>query len=280
MSRRTLTLLVVVCLGHVLLISAQVQSRSGLPVIQAVAFGGFAGVQRATAGVTDAVGSGWTNYFALRGAARENAALRQRILDLEATVQQQQALVGRTRSLEAALGLKARTPDTMAAAEVIAGNPAPGALTVTINQGSADGLAPDMAVVGARGVVGRIIEPMAPHAATVQLVVGRTAAVAVVFERSQAGGMATGGQTDGLLRAEFVPVLADVQAGERVTTSGQDGIYPPGFPVGLVERVSGSGPDREIVIRPAMDFSHIDIVLVVKTKNPDAASRPAAGGPS
>src|SRR5580765_6759734 len=104
--RRTLTLFVVVCLGHVLLISAQVQSKSGLPVIEAAAFGVFAGAQRVTAGVADTISGGWTNYFALRGAARENAALRQRILDLEGALQQQQALVGRTRSLEDALGLK------------------------------------------------------------------------------------------------------------------------------------------------------------------------------
>jgi rod shape-determining protein MreC len=266
--RRTLTLFVAVCLAHVLLISAQVQSRSGLPVIETVAFGAFAGVQRLTTGLGDAIGGGWTNYFALRGAARENAALKQRVLDLEVALQQQQALVTRTRSLEDALGLKKTLAEPMLAAEVIAGNPSPGTLTVTINRGSSDGITEDMAVIGARGVVGRVINPVAPHAATVQLIVGRTAATAVVFEGSNAGGMATGGAPDRLLRAEFVPVLAAITVGERVTTSGQDGIFPQGFLVGTVERVNRSGPDREIVIRPAVDFTHVDVVLV-------AARRPA-----
>jgi rod shape-determining protein MreC len=265
--RRTLTLFVVVCLGHVLLISAQVQSKSGLPVIEAAAFGVFAGVQRVTAGIADTIGSGWTNYFALRGAARENAALRQQILDLQAVVQSQQASVARTKSLQDALGIKERTPDAWVVAEVIAGNPSPGALTVTINRGTSDGIGPDMAVIGARGVVGRVIKPIAPFAATVQLLVGRSAGVAVAFERSGVGGVAMGGANDGLLRAEYVPVLADVQAGEKVTTSSQDGIYPEGFPVGTVERVSRTGgPDREIAIRPVVDFSHIDIVLVFVAK--------------
>jgi rod shape-determining protein MreC len=276
--RRTLTLFIVVCLGHILLISSQVQSRSGLPVIQAAAFGVFAGVQRLTAAVADGVSRGWTSYFALRGAVRENAALRQQILDLQVTVQRQQADVARTRALQDALELKARTPDTMVAADVIAGNPAPGALTVTINRGSSDGIAPDMAVIGARGVVGRVISPVVPFAATVQLLVGRSAGVAVVFERSGAGGVATGGATDGLLRAEYVPVLAEVQVGEKVTTSGLDGIYPQGFPVGTVERVNRTGgPDREIAIRPVVDFSHLDVVLVVVARrNPSvpAGSQP------
>jgi rod shape-determining protein MreC len=266
--RRTLTLFVAVCLAHVLLISAQVQSKSGLPVIETVAFGAFAGVQRLTTGFGDAIGGGWTNYFALRGAARENAALKQRVLDLEGALQQQEALVTRTRSLEDALGLKKALAEPMLAAEVIAGNPSPGTLTVTINRGSSDGITEDMAVIGARGVVGRVINPVAPHAATVQLIVGRTAATAVVFEGSNAGGMATGGAPDRLLRAEFVPVLATITVGERVTTSGQDGIFPQGFLVGTVERVNRSGPDREIVIRPAVDFTHVDVVLV-------AARRPS-----
>lgn len=265
--RRTFTLFAGVCLGHILLISAQVQSRSGLPVIETAAFAAFAGVQRLTAAVADGIGGIWTNYFALRGAARENAALRQQILTLDAALQQEQAVVGRTRSLEDALALAHSVPDALVAAEVIAGNPSPGTLTVTIDRGTRDGLTPDMAVIGARGVVGRVIAPVSTNAATVQLIVGRGAAVAVAFEKSNAGGMATGGAADGLLRAEYVPVLADVQAGERVVTSGQDGIYPQGFLVGTVQQVNGRGSvDREILIRPAVDFSHVDVVLVATQK--------------
>jgi rod shape-determining protein MreC len=79
--------------------------------------------------------------------------------------------------------------------------------------------------------------------------------------------MALGGQTDGSLRADFVPVLADIQPGERVTTSGQDGIFPAGFLVGTVASVTNAGGlNREIRIRPATDFSFVDIVLVVLTK--------------
>src|SRR5262245_42728505 len=104
--RRTLVLLVVMCLGHVLLISAQVQSRSGLPVLEATAFGAYARIQAFSAGVADSVKSLWTNYFALRGAARENAALRERILYLEGQTQQQQAAVAQARALEDALHLR------------------------------------------------------------------------------------------------------------------------------------------------------------------------------
>lgn len=270
-ARRVLVLLVTVSLGHILLISAQVQSKSGLPVIEAVAFDLFARVQRLTGGIADTGSSIWSHYFALSGAAKENEELRRRILELEGQVQQQRAVVDQTRTLERLLAVREEFSGPMVAARVTAGNPAPGALTVTIDRGTADGVSADLAVLGTRGVVGRVIGPVSAHAALVQLLIGRNAAAAVVFERSGAGGMMVGGSADGMLRGEYVPILADIQAGERVTTSGQDGIYPPGFLVGTVERVSRSGIDREIVVRPATDFSSIDLVLV-------SLSRPASLG--
>jgi len=272
--RSTFSLFIVICLGHVLLISAQVQSKSGLPVLQSVAFGSFARAQQLTTGVADTGRSIWTNYFALRGAARENAALRQRILDLEVQLQEQQARGSRAQTLENALGLKESLVARTLVANVIAGNPQPGSLTVMIDRGTDNGVELGMAVIGERGVVGRIIAPLARDAANVQLIVGRSAAAAVTFERSNTGGMVMGGYGDPPLRAAYVSSLATVQPGERVLTSGQDGIYPRGFPIGVVESAErNSSGAREITVRPAVDFSHIDVVLVV-------LDRPARTAPS
>jgi rod shape-determining protein MreC len=261
--RRLASLLLVTCLGHVLLISAQVQSQSGLPVLEAAAFGLFARIQGLVAGVADGGKSVWTQYFALRGAARDNEELRQRVLQLEWELQEQRALANQARALEAALGLRQQEQAPTLAARVIAGNASPDVLTVTIDRGAADGIAPDMAVIGPAGVVGRVIGPLAPRASRVQLLVDRNAGVAVTFEKSGAGGMVLGSTGARPLRADLVPINAEVLPGERVETSGQDGIYPPGFLVGTVDQVAGAGAEREITIRPAVDFSHIDVVLVV-----------------
>jgi len=262
--RSTFSLLLIICLGHVLLISAQVQSKSGLPLLQTVAFGTFSRFQGATGGMLDGVVNTWRHYFALRNAARESDTLKARIVELEAAVQAQQAIADRSHALEDALNLKRSMASPTIAARVIAGNPSPGSYTVTIDSGSAEGVSPDMAVISGRGVVGRVIQPVAPHAATVQLLTDRLAAVAVTFERTGTGGVVVGGAGDPPFRAEYVSVLADIQAGDKVISSGQDGIYPQGFALGTVERVTKSGgEDREIVIRPAVDFSHVDLVLVV-----------------
>jgi rod shape-determining protein MreC len=262
--RRTVYLLLTISLGHVLLISAQVQSKSGLPLIEAVAFGVFARVQRATAAVADAGSGLWTHYLALHGVAAENDALRRQVLELQGQLQQAQAIASRTQALEEALRLQQSVAAPLLAARVIAGNPSPGALTVMIDRGTADGVKTDMAVISARGVVGRIINEPTPHEAQVQLLIGRNAAAAAIVERSGAGGVVEGGATDPPLRLNYVDKNADVKAGDRIMTSGQDGIFPQGFVIGTIDRAD-RGPlgFRQIAVEPAVDFSHIDVVLVV-----------------
>jgi rod shape-determining protein MreC len=274
--RQTFTLFAVICVGHVLLISAQVQSASGLPVLQSIAFGALARFQTATGAVADSGRGLWTNYVAVSGAARESEALRRRVLDLETELQRQRALADRAMALESALGLRAEVPAPTLAARVIAGSPAPGSSRVMIDRGRRDGIRPDLAVIGELGVVGRVISPVASGAATVQLLVGQDAGAGVTLERSGAGGIVLGGGNAAPLRIAYVPRLADVQPGERVLTSGQDGIYPAGFLVGTVDEVLDAGTaERQILVRPAVDFSHIDLVLVVLSPAPDTGR----GGP-
>jgi len=75
-----------------------------------VSFGAFAKVQQSLAAVTDTGRSLWSNYFALRGAAKENEALKRRNLELEAQLQQVQALANTTHALEEALALSKSMP--------------------------------------------------------------------------------------------------------------------------------------------------------------------------
>jgi rod shape-determining protein MreC len=264
--RRTTYLFLAISLGHVFLISAQVQSKTGMPVFQAVAFGAFAGVQHALASVTDGGRSLWSNYIALHGVVRENESLRQRNLELEGELQQTRAAASHTKALEDLLALRAIVPARTLPARVIAGSPAPGSLTVTIDRGVDDGVQADMAVIGHGGVVGRVINRPLAHAAQVQLLIGRNAAAAVMFERIGVGGVVSGGNGDPPLRVDLVPSAAEIKPGDRVLTSGQDGMFPRGFMVGTVDRAERRAGYWTITLRPSVDFSHIDFVLVVLEK--------------
>jgi rod shape-determining protein MreC len=264
--QRTGYLFLAVMLGHLILISAQVQSKTGVPVLESVTFGVFSRMQWATASVVNGVRGFWGNYVDLRGVRGENETLRQQVANLEVRLQEQRALAVRAERLQELLDLRSGTALRTIPAEVIAGNPIPDMLTVTIDRGSADGVEADMSVIAPKGVVGRVIGPVASHAARVQLIIDRDAAVGAVTERARAGGVVLGAQDKKGpgLAMDLVSNLADVQPGDVVVASGVDGIYPKGFVIGTVDSSErGEGLHRKIAVRPAVDFSSLEEVLVV-----------------
>jgi rod shape-determining protein MreC len=264
--QRTGYLFLAVTLGHVILISAQVQSKSGVRVLDSVALGAFARVQQSTANAVYGVRNGWGNYVDLRGVRSENEMLRKQVADLEVRLQEQRALAARTTKLQELLNLKATVTAPTLAAEVIAGNPNPGILTVTIDRGSADGVQENMAVIAPTGVVGRVVGSPAAHAARVQLIIDRHAAAAALSERTRAGGMVVGQDDSGKspLRMELVSNLADLKVDDVIVTSGAEGIYPKGFAIGRVASVErGTGLYLAVTVRPVVDFRSLEEVLVV-----------------
>ncbi|HVL69082.1 MAG TPA: rod shape-determining protein MreC [Vicinamibacterales bacterium] len=264
--KRTGWIFLVVMVGQVLLVSAQVQSRAGVPVIEAVSFGAFSRVQRATSSVVGGVRDVWTNYASLRGARDENQALKQQLAELEIRLQEQRALAARATRLQALLELKESTPLPTVAAEVIGGNPnaTPGVREITIDRGTADGVQTSMAVISPGGVVGRVIGRPAAHAARVQLLIDRHAAAGAITERTRAGGIVVGAGGQPPLKMDLVSNLLDVKAGDLVVTSGVDGIYPKGYAIGWVETAErGRGLYLDIRVRPAVDFGSLEEVLVV-----------------
>ena len=265
--RRTTFLFLAVSLGHVLLISAQVQAKSGLPLVEDLAFGAFARVQGVMAGIGDAVSSTWRNYVALRGVVAENAALRAELSRLQGQLQAEAAISSQTHQLEQMLQLQMTVTQRTLAARVIAGDPAPGALTITIDRGTADGVRANLAVIGPGGVVGRVFGEPPPHASKVQLLIGRNAAAGAVIPRISAGGVAVGlgvGE-DPPMHLQFINKSYEINAGDPVVTSGQDGIFPAGFLIGTIDRTERGGGTtyKLIAIRPAVNFSHLAVVLVV-----------------
>jgi len=261
--QRTGYLFVALTVGHIVLISAQVSTNRGIPLLEEVTFGAFAEVQRIASAAIGGMRTSWTDYVALQEVRSENARLREEVGRLRVGLQQERALAQRARSLEEILELRTTVELATVAATVIAGGASPDFRTITIDKGSAEGLRPNMAVIVPGGVVGRIVTPTS-RASKVQLLIDRNAAVGALIERSRAHGVVEG--TGGGLRMNYVSGLADVQVGDTVVTSGIDGIYPKGFAIGQIESVErGSSGFGAIVVRPVVDSSSVEAVLVVVT---------------
>jgi rod shape-determining protein MreC len=268
--RNSTYLFLAVVVAQLVLISAQVTTKTGAPILQAVAFGIVSEVQRAGSAVVRTAVGLWTGYVDLRGLRDENERLRRDLGQAQVALQQERALAQRSRNLEQLLDLRSRSTLDTTAADVIAAAATPEFRTITIGKGTQAGLRADMAVIAPAGVVGRVIVP-STRAANVQLLIDRNAAAGALVERSRAQGVAVG--TGNGLRLEYVSGSADIQRGDTVTTSGIDGIYPKGFVIGRVEQIERSGGAyAAIAVRPAVDFSMLEEVLVVLTPAvPDAA---------
>ena len=270
--KRTGIVFLIAIIAQVLLVSAQVQTKSGVRAIEAVSFGLFARVQSTASSAVRGVRDVWTDYAALRGARDENEALKKQLAELSVELQQQRGLAARAGKFQELLDLKTSIGLPTVAAEVIAGNANPGMRQITIGRGSADGVQANMAVISPRGVVGRIVGQPAAHAARVQLIIDHSAAAGALTERARAGGMVIGVDKQPPLAMELVSNLADVKQNDAVVTSGVDGIYPKGYTIGWVDSVArGPGLYQIITVRPAVDFSSLEEVLVVVVP-----SRPAS----
>ena len=263
-----------VTIGHIVLISAQVTTDRGVPMLEAVTFGVFAEVQRGASSVIGGVRTSWGDYLALQSVRSDNERLQQEIGQLHVTLQQERALAQQSRTLQALLELRSQAPLTTAAAGVIASSASPDFRTLTIDKGSEDGLRPDMAVISPAGVVGRVITPSS-RAAKVQLLIDRNAAAGALVERSRAQGVVEG--TGGDLRLNYVSGTADIIVGDVVVTSGIDGIYPKGFVIGQIESIERAGGGYgAIVVRPSVAFASLESLLVVLAPERPVAEATAA----
>jgi len=268
--QRTGWLFTAVVLAQLVLISAQVTTRTGVPMLEVAVFGAVAELQRVATGLITGTSDRWQQYVSLQDVRLDNEQLRTEMGELQIQLQQERALAQEARTLQALLDLKRSTKlDTISAA-VIAGGASPDFRTLTIDKGTRQGVQADMAVVAPAGVVGRVITPTA-RAAKVQLLIDRNAAVAGLVERTRAQGVVVGTGGD-RLEMEYVPGTADIKAGDRVVTSGIDGIYPKGFLIGQIESVQrGAGDYTSVVVKPAVELSALEAVLVVSSA-PDSGA--------
>lgn len=230
--------------------------------------------QRAFSGVGGA-GSDVVQYFKdFRNASAENAQLRQRAAEMEAELARLRSDRAENERLRALLGFKEKTEYKSVAAVVIARDPSAWFDTVTINRGSSEGIELNMPVVTPNGIVGRVIA-LSPWTAQVMLITDeRSGAGAVVGQlgQSNALGSVRGLGENGLLEMRYVPGLEEVNPGDYVITTGQDGIYPPGLNVGeVVEVKKGTAAvAHNIHIRPGARLNALEEVAVLLYRPPQA----------
>lgn len=270
------TVLFVQILGLAVQVRRTTDSESSR-LIRIWAVGAVAPFEKVLVWVQTSTGNVWHNYFYLRGVRAENRDLKQQIerMRLEQVRMTQDA--DQARRLQSLLAFKEQFVSQTMAAQVIGSSGSEQSRSVYIDKGEKDGIQPDMAVITANGIVGKILRTFG-STSLVLLINDQTSGVGAILEKSRLQGILRGTATGGVALEK---VMSDetVAAGEPVVTSGGDRIFPKGLPIGTVMSASpGSDLFLNIRVKPATDLNRLEEVLVV-TKIDERQAMPETAGP-
>jgi rod shape-determining protein MreC len=265
---RNLTILVGVLFLQVLGLAVQVKRSADAEntrLIRIWAVGAVTPFERGLVWVQNSSRNLWHNYFYLRGVRAENRDLKAQIEQMRLEQVRMSEDATQAHRLQQLLSFKEQYISKTVPAQVIGSSGSDLSRSVYIDKGSNDSVAPDMAVITAYGIVGKVLRVYA-STSLVLMINDQTSGVGAMLEKSRLQGVLRG-TPNGEVILERVMSDEQVTPGETVLSSGGDQIFPKGLPVGTVSKVS---PGREmflnIQIKPAADLNRLEEVLVVTEK--------------
>jgi rod shape-determining protein MreC len=259
--RRSFFALLAVVMAQILLLSLQITRNNNVRLIRYWAVTAFDPFERSLRSLLDFSSSVYTTYRHLWHAQQENQELHVQLVAAQGKIQKLTEQAGEAQRLRGLLDLKNQLAFQTVAAEVIASSPGESSNAIFIDKGADSGLTSDLAVITPEGVVGKILA-IFPHSAQVLLATDPSSGVGVTLAQSRVQGILKG-SSGNLCLLNYVMNEEPVARGEVVVTSGLDQVYPKGLPVGTVVQVGNGNIYKEIVVKPAVDLSRLEMVLVV-----------------
>ena len=183
------------------------------------------------------------DYF---GAVSENARLEAELDAANARLRAAAADVRAARQLKALLAVREPNRRVIATTRIVAATPGSVVRSAMIAAGIDAGVTPGLPVIGADGLIGRTVEA-GDSAARVLLLTDPASRVPVIVARTGQAGLVAGRNRPALALVDLVGQAAPLANGDRIVTSGDGGVFPPGVPVGIVIDARADPP----LIRPA-----------------------------
>lgn len=205
----------------------------------------------------------WDSYVALRGVKEANEDLARRLEVLEAQNSRLLELRHENDRLRGLLKVQDETQISGVVADVIGYEASNWVQAITLNRGSAAGAWIGAPVVDQHGLVGKVIA-VSPSTSKVLLITDPTSGVDGIAQDSRAHGIIEGNGS-ALCRWRFVLRDNEVKIGDRVITSGMDGVFPKGLLVGVVSNMEpgGDGLFQLIDVRPAVQLAKLETVMIL-----------------
>ena len=229
-------------------------------------------VQSPVTTVTSSASGYFSSISNLRSAQDENTLLKNRVQELEVELKGKEELAAENQRLTSLLDLKASSKYKVLTARIIGRDPSVWFDSSIIDRGSLDGVKLNMPVVTNGGLVGRVTA-VGPLTSQIDMITRDKSGVGGVvgeISASNALGVVSGTSKKDIVEMRYVAGSYEVQPGQIVYTTGQDGIYPAGLKIGeIVEVISGSAttPHR-IFIRPSAGLTSMQEVAVLLYEPP------------
>ena len=212
------------------------------------------------------------DYFSTQAQLFEdNANLRAKNLALAQAAQRYETAEAEAAQLRRLIGAAEKLAVKSTPAEILYAGRDPYSHKIFINLGERQGVKPGSPVADEAGVVGQVTR-VHPLVSEVTLITDQDHVVPVQVVRNGLRAIAFGGGASGMLELRFTAGNAEIQNGDRLVTSGIDGIYPAGLPVATVVRIERDAEHSfaRVVCRPAAGVDRGRFVLVLS----DETARP------
>jgi rod shape-determining protein MreC len=264
-ERRVVWVLAAVLVGMLLLLATQAAAGGNAAEGNALQRGLLrlvGPVARTAASTREWVGGLGGGFESRETLRRENRDLSREVEELQLELFQLRNLERQVDRLAEAVRYDVPEEGPMQAADVVYADATSVMGSLILYVGDAE-VTVNQPVVSGQGLVGRVAFVSGPFA-KVQLVTDRSATVGARIERTRRQGLLRG-EPDGGLSLDYVPLQNDVRVGDRVRTSGIDGVYPPGIRLGTVISVE---PGRQLFhvirVQPEVDLGSLDQVYLLE----------------
>jgi rod shape-determining protein MreC len=233
----------------------------------------------ATSGFTASIRDFFSRLFALRDVDKKYDQMTIRVQQLELENQAMEELQKENERLMKLFDFKTQYPNYKCMpAKVIGKEPGSWFMNIMLNRGSKDGIAVDMNVVNELGLVGRVVE-VGPAWCKVMTVIDRQSNVSAIVELSRDNCIVKGPGDPQVKEPACdlidLPVDAETVPGDKVVTSDVGNVFMKGILIGTVTKVSRDQLQNSASLTPAVDFAHLEDVLIITKEQPVSTEPPA-----
>ncbi|MDX1916013.1 MAG: rod shape-determining protein MreC [Methylophilus sp.] len=211
------------------------------------------------------------NYLSSHNALlKENQALKLKEMEQQVLLQRLSTIESENTHLRSLLKGNAPIIPKAILGEIMHMGRDPFSNVIVINRGSNHGVSAGQAVVDADGVIGQVTRAY-PFSSEVTLVTDKNLSIPIQIERNQLRAIAFGEGKSNTLDIPFLPTSVDIKVGDKLVTSGIDGIYPSGLAVATVTQIKQSpdAPFAKIISTPTAGVNSHSQLLILNMPQPE-----------